>query len=90
LKITIDGSKKDLSDTKKRVAVAKAIVGRDYNIIKKSKKVDTVYAKEKPVKEPRSFRIKAANEMFEHWDVKFKKMIENIKKDISVVLDEVE
>jgi len=69
----------------KRSELIKKIAGSKFEVILKSK-VPSVYDKQKPAIAERKSYFKAQDQMLEYWDKKFKKMIDEIKKDVEDVL----
>lgn len=70
----------------KRPELLRALSGGHFDIIKAKSKPKAIYDLEKPSTEIRRAYFNAQNQIMDYYDVKFKQMMADIKKDIEAIL----
>jgi len=84
MRVKVEASQEEFDE--KRPELLRALSGGHYDIVKAKPKVKTVYDLEKPAIQMRRAYFNAQNQIMDYWDVKFKQMMGDIKKDIEAIL----
>ena len=85
MRVKVEATQEEFDE--KRSDLLKALSGGHFDIEKAKPKTKTVYDLEKPAIQMRRSYFNAQNQIMDYYDTKFKKMMDDIKKDIEAILE---